>query len=68
MSAIGLTVPRLAFGTLCYLAEVIAAILLISGHDVGLNLAAIAVILLFAALISGAWLLMVGIYEEQAKR
>jgi hypothetical protein len=68
MSSIGLTVPRLAGGTLCYLAEVVAALLLIVGHNVGLYIAAIGVILLFASLISGAWLLMVGIYEEDRHR
>ncbi|HTX18884.1 MAG TPA: hypothetical protein VMG34_09505 [Bacteroidota bacterium] len=68
MSSVGLTVPRLAGGTLCYLAEVAAALLLIFGFDAGLYVAAIAVILLFASLISGAWLLMIGIYEAQAKR
>jgi hypothetical protein len=68
MSSIGLTVPRLAGGTLCYLAEVTAALLLIIGYDAGLYVAAIGVILLFASLISGAWLLMIGIYEHQAKR
>lgn len=72
MSSIGLTLPRLAGGTLCYIAEVIGAIFLILGYGVGLHIAAIAAIVLFAFLISGAWLLIVGIYEDkrsaQAKR
>lgn len=68
MSSIGLNTPRLAGGTICYLAEVIGAIFLILGYDVGLNIAAVATIVLFAFLISGAWLLMVGIYEDQTKR
>ena len=67
MSFIGLNAPRLAGGTICYLAEVIAAIFLILGHSTGLYIAAIAIIVLFAFLISGAWLLMIGIYEEQTK-
>jgi len=67
MSSIGLTAPRLTGGTICYLAEVIAAILLILGHSAGLYIAAIAMIVLFGFLISGAWLLMIGIYEDQAK-
>lgn len=67
MSFIGLNVPRLAGGTLCYVAEVIAAIFLILGYSLGLYIAAIAVIVLFAFLISGAWLLMIGIYEERSK-
>jgi hypothetical protein len=67
MSAIGLTTPRLAGGTVCYLAEVMSAILLIRGYGSGLYIAAIAIIVLFAFLISGAWLLMIGIYEDRGK-
>ena len=67
MSFIGLNVPRLAGGTLCYLAEVISAIFLILGYSSGLYIAATAIIVLFAFLISGAWLLMIGIYEDRAK-
>jgi hypothetical protein len=67
MSSIGLTKPRLAGGTICYLAEVMSAIFLILGHSSGLYIAAVAIIVLFAFLISGAWLLMIGIYEEQTK-
>jgi hypothetical protein len=67
MSSIGLNTPRLAGGTICYLAEVISAIFLILGYSSGLYIAAIAIIVLFAFLISGAWLLMIGIYEDRAK-
>lgn len=68
MSSIGLNAPRLAGGTICHLAEVMGAIFLILGHDAGLYIVAIATIILFAFLISGAWLLIIGIYEDQAKR
>ena len=68
MSSIGLNMPRLAGGTICYLAEVISAIFLILGYSSGLYIAAVAIIVLFAFLISGAWLLMIGIYEDRAKR
>jgi hypothetical protein len=64
MSSIGLTTPRLAGGTLCYVAEVIAAIFLILGHSAGLYIAAVATIVLFAFLISGAWLLIIGVYDR----
>jgi hypothetical protein len=67
MSSIGLNIPRLAGGTICYLAEVIGAIFLILGYGAGLYIAAIATIVLFGFLISGAWLLMIGIYEAHAK-
>lgn len=68
VSSIGLNVPRLAGGTLCYVGEVVAAIFLILGYGAGLYIAAIAMIVLFAFLISGAWLLIIGIYENQATR
>jgi hypothetical protein len=67
MSSIGLNAPRLAGGTICYLAEVISAIFLILGYTSGLYIAAVGIIVLFAFLISGAWLLMIGIYEDLAK-
>jgi hypothetical protein len=67
MSSVGLNMPRLAGGTICYLAEVVSAILLILGCSSGLCAAAVAIIVLFAFLISGAWLLMIGIYEDRAK-
>jgi hypothetical protein len=67
MSSIGLNAPRLAGGTICYLVEVISAIFLILGYSSGLYIAAIAIIVLFAFLISGAWLLMIGIYEDRAQ-
>jgi hypothetical protein len=67
MSFIGLNLPRLAGGTICYLAEVIGAILVILGYGQGLYIAAVAIIVLFAFLISGAWLLMIGIYEDRSK-
>jgi hypothetical protein len=68
MSSIGLNLPRLAGGTICYLAEVVGAILLILRYSVGFYLAAIGIVVLFAFLISGAWLLMIGIYEDRTKR
>jgi hypothetical protein len=67
MSSIGLNAPRLAGGTICYLAQVIGAIFLILRHSAGLYIAAIATIVLFAFLISGAWLLMIGVYEDPAE-
>jgi hypothetical protein len=67
MSSIGLNTPRLAGGTLCYLAEVVGAIFLILGHSEGLYIAAIATIVLFGFLISGAWLLIIGAYEGRTQ-
>ena len=67
MSSIGLNTPRLAGGTMCYIAEIVGAIFLIFGHGVGFDIAAIATIVLFAFLISGAWLLIIGVYEDEAE-
>jgi hypothetical protein len=67
MSSIGLKIPRLAGGTICYLAEVVSAIFLILGYSSGIYIAAVGIIVLFAFLISGAWLLMIGIYEDRTK-
>jgi hypothetical protein len=67
MSSIGLNIPRLAGGTMCYVAEVISAILLVLGYSAGLYIAAVATIVLFAFLISGAWLLIIGVYEDRTK-
>src|ERR1700749_1810499 len=67
MSSIGLNTPRLAGGTICYIAEVTGAIFLIRGYHSGLYIAAVAIIILFAFLISGAWLLMIGIYVDRTK-
>ena len=68
VSFIGLNVPRLGGGTLCYLAEVIGAILLILGYEAGLYIAAIGIVVLFAFLISGAWLIVIGVYEDPTRR
>jgi len=68
MSSIGLTIPRLAGGTICYLGEIVGAVLLMVGRNDGLYVAAIATIVLFGFLISGAWLLVVGIHEDQNVR
>lgn len=68
MSSIGLTAPRLGGGTVCYLGEVAGSLLLIMGNRAGFYVAALASIVLFAFLISGAWLLIAGAYEDRAKQ
>jgi hypothetical protein len=67
MSSIGLNIPRLAGGTICYFAEAISAIFLILGYGSAFYIAAVGMIVLFDFLISGAWLLMIGIYEGRTK-
>jgi hypothetical protein len=60
-SAVGLGTTRLVFGTSCYVAEAVGAALLIARQIAGLYVAAVALILLLAFMISGAWLLIVGV-------
>jgi hypothetical protein len=64
-SSVGLSVGRFIAGTSCYVAQIIGSVLLISGYVAGLYLASVAMVLSFAFFISGAWLLITGIYESQ---
>jgi hypothetical protein len=65
-SSVGLSIGRFIAGTSCYLAQIIGSVLLISGNVAGLYVAAAAMVLSFAFFISGAWLLITGIPENQA--
>ena len=67
-SSVGLSISRFIMGTSCYLAQIIGSILLISGYVAGLYLASVAMVLSFAFFISGAWLLIIGVYENQVKQ
>jgi hypothetical protein len=60
-SAVGLGMARLVFGTACYVAEAVGTALLIAGQIAGLYIAAVAMVELLAFMISGAWLLIVGV-------
>jgi hypothetical protein len=59
-----LSLYRTVGGSICYLAEIIGAIILISGSISGLYTAAIAMVANFYFMISGAWLLVVGVYRH----
>jgi hypothetical protein len=52
-------------GSVCYLIEMIGAVVLILGSIVGLYIASIAMIVNFYFMISGAWLLVVGVFDEK---
>lgn len=67
-SSVGLSIGRFIAGTACYIAQIIGSVLLISGHVAGLYLASVAMVLSFAFFISGAWLLIIGVYENQGKQ
>jgi|SRR5579862_5101962 len=63
----GLSLPRMMFGVVCYLAQIGGSVLLMLGYICGLYLAAGAMMIFFASLISGAWLLLVGICNEKKR-
>ncbi|HVZ58716.1 MAG TPA: hypothetical protein VG935_03135 [Patescibacteria group bacterium] len=66
-SSLGLGLSRLILGTSLYLIEIVGTIMIILGYIVGLYVAAIAMIFLLAYTITGAWLLLVGVYVEEKK-
>lgn len=67
-SSVGLSIGRFIVGNTCFVVEIIGSVLLISGNVVGLYIASAAMVLSFAFFISGAWLLIVGVYESQVKQ
>jgi hypothetical protein len=67
----GASVPRASVlrtlgGTACYVAELIGAAVLIAGDIAGLYLVAVAIVANFFFMISGSWLLLVGVSAEEA--
>ncbi len=67
-SYVGLSMLRLATGTGCYIAEIVGTILLILGHISGLYIASVAMIVYIPFMISGAWLLLVGVHSNTTKK
>jgi len=59
-SLYALTLIRIVGGSLCYLAQIVGAAMLIAGSSVGISVGALAVIATFVYLISGSWLLILG--------
>ncbi|HLK16076.1 MAG TPA: hypothetical protein VKT78_14815 [Fimbriimonadaceae bacterium] len=64
-SAPGLSLFRTLFGSACYIAQIAGSILLMLGYGIGIYIAAGGMMLLFSSLVSGAWLLLVGICNEK---
>lgn len=64
----GLSIVRTIFGTTCYAVQIVGSLILISGHLSGLYSASVAMVLSFTSLISGAWLLIMGIHQSQTNR
>jgi len=67
-SSAALSLGRVLFGTACYLSQIVGASLLIAAHVEGLYLAAGAIVVLIPYMISGAWLLLVGVHGEQVEQ
>lgn len=68
----GAQVPRASVlrtlgGTACYIAEAIGAVVLIVGFSAGLYVAAVAMVANFFFMISGSWMLLVGVSEDEAE-
>jgi hypothetical protein len=59
---------RLVIGSGLYLAQVIGALVLLSGSISGLYVAAVAIVMNVAFMISAAWLLVVSVYSARMRR
>jgi len=60
-------VNRVVFGTLCCVAEMVGAALLIAGQSVGIYVAAVGMVVYVAFMITGAWLLIVWTRNEASR-
>jgi hypothetical protein len=61
----GLRLSRIIGGSLVHLAEMIGAALFFLGYLPGLYLAALAIVTNTCYMITAAWLLVVGVFEQQ---
>src|SRR3954447_22893378 len=62
-----LSVVRTASGTGLYLVQVAGSILILFGSTQGLYVASVAMVILAAYSVSGAWLLLVGVYRDEGQ-
>jgi hypothetical protein len=67
-SRTSLSLARTVFGAACYLAQVAGSSLLIAGYGIGIYLAGGRMMIFFASLIFGAWLLLVGICNKKQSK
>lgn len=63
-SPAGLRIGRLIVGTACYATQMAGALVLALGYAAGLYIASAAMVVYFPFMISGAWLLIVGVYQD----
>lgn len=66
-SSVGLRPYRLVGGTALHILEIVGAALLLDGYVAGLYLAGISMVGVLAFMISGAWLLIMGVSEHRPK-
>jgi hypothetical protein len=66
-SSVGLRSDRLFLGTALHIVEIAGAALLLSGYVAGLYLAAMSMVGLLAFMISGAWMLIMGVSERRPR-
>jgi hypothetical protein len=59
---------RLTAGVSCYVAQIGGAVVLILGYVAGLYVAAVGLVVLFALVISGAWLLLVAVHQDRLRQ
>src|SRR5262249_47678692 len=59
---------RLVGGPACYVTQIVGAVVLILGHVAGLYIAAVGLVILFAFMISGAWLLLVAVHDDRSRQ
>jgi len=64
VSRVGHSRGRFVFGTGCYLAEIVGAALMVADREAGIFVAATAMTILIAYMITGAWLLIVGVGDR----
>lgn len=63
----GLRMTRIVGGSAVHLAEMVGAALFLGGHLSGLYIAAVAMVTNTCYMITAAWLLIVGVYDQSAK-
>ncbi len=57
-------VGRLVTCTACYAAQMVGALVLALGYSAGIYVASVAMVVNFPFMISSAWLLIVGVYQD----
>jgi hypothetical protein len=65
-TSVGLRPTRIVGGSLIHLAEMIGAALFFFGYRAGLYIAAVAIVTNTCYMITAAWLLVIGVFEQNA--